>query len=546
MSPQPLSRLDELRQEDAAQKKADQLKLDYIDLKTAPLNIEAIRIIPEIRARAIKTMIFDKKAHEFHVVTTDPAIPETKDLLKEIAKFGTVKVFIASPIGIERFLDNYQFVPKKRQEIVGSVTVSDKYVQTAKDASDPTQLLESYFTTDFDTSEMIIWIFAYALASDASDLHVEPKQDKTLLRYRIDGVLYEIATLPPDLSRKITDRIKLTSRISLNIKNIPQDGRFSIKRDAYDMEVRVSTIPGPEGENVVMRFLNPNTIGLQLADLGFRDQDREIVEREIKKPNGLILETGPTGSGKTTTLYACLKHVASSENKVITLEDPIEYRIPGIEQTQTDAKSGYTFAGGLRAILRQDPDVILVGEIRDQETAEIAMHASLTGHLVFSTLHTNDASGTIPRLLDFKIKPEIIASALNLIVAQRLVRKLCQHCAETVSVEPKLLARMRDILNLDAAQTPELPELLKTTTMKTAKGCERCSGKGYKGRIGVFELIRVNEQMQELIHTNPDELKIKELARANGTVTLQAEGVMKILLGMTDLLEVEKMVGPIL
>ena len=543
---QPLSRLDELRQEDAAQKLADKLKLEYIDLKNAPLNVEAIRIIPEVRARQVKAMIFDHRAHEFSVVAVNPDMQETKDLIKEVSKFGTAKVYVASAIGLERFLDNYQFVPKKRQEIVGSMTVSDKYVTTCKESPDPTKLLESYFTSDFDTSEMLLWIIAYALASDASDLHVEPKQEKTVLRYRIDGVLYPIATMNQEYSRKITDRIKLTSKISLNIKNVPQDGRFSIKRDAYEMEVRVSTIPGPEGENIVMRFLNPNTIGMALEDLGFRAQDRDVVEREIKKPNGLVLETGPTGSGKTTTLYACLKHVASKENKVITLEDPIEYRIEGIEQTQTDSKSGYTFAGGLRAILRQDPDVILVGEIRDQETAEIAMHASLTGHLVFSTLHTNDASGTIPRLLDFKIRPEIIASALNLIIAQRLVRKLCQYCSEPVPVEGKLLKRMYEILNLDAAQTPELPELLKTTTMKIAKGCDKCGGKGYKGRIGVFELIQVNEPMQELIHTNPDELKIKELARKNGTVTLQAEGVMKILLGMTDLIEVEKVVGPIL
>ena len=368
------------------------------------------------------------------------------------------------------------------------------------------------------------------------------------MRYRVDGILYPVAETPITIHRKINDRIKLISRINLNIREVPQDGRFSIKLEKYDMEVRVSTIPGPDGENIVLRFLNPNVIDLQLEDLGMRPEDEEVLRRELKRPNGLILNTGPTGSGKTTTLYACLKRASTTENKVITIEDPIEYHLKGIEQTQIDTKAGYTFASGLRAILRQDPDIILVGEIRDQETAEIAMHASLTGHLVFSTLHTNNAAGAIPRLLDFSIKSEVISATLNLIIAQRLVRKLCPFCSLEVKLEPKLKEKMAQILKNEAQKITDWEKLLAPGKMKKAnpQSCKKCSHKGYQGRVGVFEMIVVNDEMQTLIHKNPDEIAVKNLALSSGTVSLVADAILKILDGTTDLEEVEKMVGPIL
>ncbi len=539
-----LSHLEEARAEDLAQKKADKLKLKYLSMKSLAINTDALKIIPFQKAKTIKALVFDKRIREFDLATVDPETKEVQDLIKEIKKFGKVNVFVVSQISFDKYLENYQLIPKTRESITGSIQLTQKAVKTMGEQKDVKQFLEHYFSEDFDVSEIIAWVISYAMFSDASDLHLEPKQDKILLRYRIDGILYPVAEMPVPVGRKIIDRFKLISAISLNIKNIPQDGRYTIKLENISIEVRVSTIPGPEGENIVMRFLNPKTIGLELEDLGLREQDKEILNHEIKKPNGLVIVTGPTGSGKTTTLYACLKRVATTENKVITLEDPIEYRIPTIEQTQVESKEGYTFASGLRAILRQDPDVILVGEIRDQETAEIAMHASLTGHLVFSTIHTNDASGTIPRLLEFKVKPEIISAAMTLIIAQRLVRRLCPKCRKEIKMKPELKRKISEFLRAEAALVPNLEELLKKDMIYEPVGCAACGGKGYKGRVAVFELILVNDEMQNLIHTDPNEISIRNLAKKNGSLSLMADGILKVLQGVTDLAELEKVVGP--
>lgn len=539
-----LSHLEEARAEDLAQKKADKLELKYLPMKSLAINTDALKIIPFQKAKNIKALVFDKRIREFDLAAVDPETKEVKDLIKEIKKFGKVNVFVVSQISFDKYVENYQLIPKARGSITGSILLTEKTVQTVGEQKDVKQFLEHYFSEDFDVSEIIAWIIGYAMFSDASDLHIEPKQDKILLRYRIDGILYPIAEMPVIVGRKINDRFKLISAISLNIKNVPQDGRYTIKLENTSFEVRVSTIPGPEGENIVMRFLNPKTIGLKLEDLGLREQDKEILNHEIKKPNGLVIVTGPTGSGKTTTLYACLKRVATQENKVITLEDPIEYRIPAIEQTQVESKEGYTFASGLRAILRQDPDVILVGEIRDQETAEIAMHASLTGHLVFSTIHTNDASGTIPRLLEFKVKPEIISAAMTLIVAQRLVRRLCPECRKEIKMDSGLKTKVQSFLKAEAAKVTNLEELLKKDAIYEPVGCPACAGKGYKGRIAVFELILVNDEMQNLIHTDPNEVSIRNLAKKNGSLSLMADGMIKVLNGVTDLPELEKVVGP--
>lgn len=543
---QYISKLEEERIEDLAQQKAKKLGIPYIDLKTIEPNIEALKIIPESKAQQLKAVVFDKKIREFSVAAVNPEQEDVQQLIKEMKKFGTVNVFVASPLSLEHFLKNYQFIPKTRTAISGSITVTKKYIETIRQEKDPGLFLTRFFSENYEISEAVTWIIAYGVAVNASDLHLEPAEDKTILRYRIDGILYPTAEASGTIGRKINDRIKLISRINLNIRDVPQDGRFSIKLDEYDMEVRVSTIPGPNGENIVMRFLNPSTIEMKLEDLGMRDYDFQILSQEIKRPNGLILVTGPTGSGKTTTLYACLKRVATTENKVITIEDPIEYRLKGIEQTQVDAKSGYTFASGLRAILRQDPDIILIGEIRDQETAEIAMHASLTGHLVFSTLHTNNAAGAVPRLLDFKIKPEIISAALNLIIAQRLARKLCPNCSQEVPLENTLLEKIHAVLRQEAKNAPNLDDLLKIRIVKKPVGCLECGGKGYKGRIGIFEIILVDDKMQTLIHKNPDEVLVKNLALESGTVTLMGDALIKALLGITDLEEIQRIVGPII
>ncbi len=337
--------------------------------------------------------------------------------------------------------------------------------------------------------------------------------------------------------------MKLVSGLKINVSDAAQDGRFTTTLKQEDIEVRTSVIPSEYGETVVMRVLDPKTISLSLTDLGLRPDDREIIDRELKRPNGTILVTGPTGSGKTTSLYAFLKAVKSSELKIITIEDPIEYHLDGIEQTQVDPGSGYTFSTGLRSILRQDPDIILVGEIRDLETAEIGMHAALTGHLVFSTLHTNDAAGAVPRLVDLGAKTSIIGPAINIIIAQRLVRKLCDDCKVEIAPNEAILNKIKSFINglpektksLYANQTPKLYE---------AKGCSKCHG-GFKGRIGIFEFLKCGDEMEALIARESTEEAIKKLGRSQGMVEMQGDGVLKAISGLTTLKEVERITGPV-
>ena len=545
MTDKELTQLDLARLEDEAQDLAFKLSLPYLDLETINLNLEALKIIPEAQAKKIQTVVFDQKPGEYYLATVNPEREEVKKLIKEIKKFGETKIFVVSLPKFEKFLENYRFLNIDKSRIIGEISLSDKYLEEIKKQQDVKSFIESFFSQKFDVTEMIYWIIAYALAYEASDLHLEPHEKQADLRYRIDGVLYKIAEIPIDYYFKITDRLKLISGVNLNVRDVPQDGRFKIKTQLAQIEVRFSTIPSQIGENLVLRFLNPKTISLKLENLGLKEQDILVIENELKKPNGLILVTGPTGSGKTTTLYAFLKKVANPENKVITIEDPIEYQLPIIEQTQINDQSGYTFANGLRAILRQDPDIILVGEIRDEETAQIAMHASLTGHLVFSTLHTNNAPGAVPRLLDFKIEPEIIASALNLIIAQRLVRKLCPNCAQEIEIPLEIQEKIKNTLVSNAPSLKNLDKYLKITKYKKPVGCQECNFTGYKGRVGVFEVLKVDDQMQNLINSSPDEIKIKKLALENGMTTMLADGLIKVLEGITDLEELERMVGPL-
>jgi type IV pilus assembly protein PilB len=361
---------------------------------------------------------------------------------------------------------------------------------------------------------------------------------------RIDGLLHSVFSgFKPAVYKSIITRVKLLSNLKLNVQDQPQDGRFTISLTDRAIEIRTSIIPSEYGETAVLRILDPSSLKVNLEDLGWRSDDMAIVEREIKKPNGLILNTGPTGSGKTTTLYAFLRKVSRPELKIITVEDPIEYHLEGISQTQVDTDSGYTFASGLRSILRQDPNVILVGEIRDKETAEIALNASLTGHIVFSTLHTNDAVGAIPRLLDLGILTNILGPSLDLIIAQRLVRRLCPKCKTRKAASADLEAKIRKLIT-------SLPGRVKKSDyakpdLYEAKGCDACGHLGYKGRVSIFELLLVDETIEAAIYGNPTEIQLKGLAKKQGMVTMQEDGILKVLTGVTSFEEVERLTGQI-
>ncbi|OGN06460.1 MAG: hypothetical protein A2669_01645 [Candidatus Yanofskybacteria bacterium RIFCSPHIGHO2_01_FULL_48_25b] len=384
-------------------------------------------------------------------------------------------------------------------------------------------------------------LLAGALKIGASDIHFEPTRENTRLRYRLDGVLDDITAIDKNSYEKVVNRIKVLSRLKLNVDRSPQDGRFTIREGKADIEVRVSVLPSEFGETIVMRLLDPRTIHGKLEDLGMRPDFLELVKEHLKKPTGAIFTTGPTGSGKTTTLYAFVRYLNSPEEKIITIEDPIEYRIEGISQTQVDPSAGYAFADGLRSIVRQDPDIILVGEIRDTETAEIALNAALTGHLVLSTLHTNDAAGTIPRLIDLKVQPQIIAPAIRMAMAQRLVRRLCENCRVKRTAGSDEIQKIKSELepvaakfNLKNLENPEIYE---------PKGCEKCSGKGYKGRTGVYEAFQITPEMEKLIMSNPPLSAVSELAVQQGMITMKQDAYLKLLDGVTDFEEIERILG---
>jgi type II secretory ATPase GspE/PulE/Tfp pilus assembly ATPase PilB-like protein len=385
----------------------------------------------------------------------------------------------------------------------------------------------------------------------ASDVHVEPREKDARLRYRIDGVLQDITSFARDGWALLLSRVKVLSKLKLNVHDVPQDGSFVLKigdptslklRGAGEtFDIRVSILPGVHGENIVMRILSRTTQLVKMTELGMKKRDYDLVLRQLKRPDGMILVTGPTGSGKTTTLASFVQEINSPELKVITLEDPIEYRIPGVEQTEVDEEAGYSFAAGLRSILRQDPDVILVGEMRDIETAEVAVNAALTGHLVFSTLHTNDAPGAIPRLVSMGVKPFVLAPALNIVIAQRLVRKVCSECAQLYTPDEKTRERIAQVMEGVRREVFD-PKTLRDPKLKfkRAKGCPVCGETGYKGRIGVFEIFAVEGKMEQLVLQAADGQTIREEALRAGMTTIAQDGYVKVVEGVTSAEEVER------
>jgi len=418
------------------------------------------------------------------------------------------------------------------KKIVGEVKIS-KEVLKKEIRNVPTFKREIETVLDKETTKIVDTILGGAIKLEASDIHIEPKENEAKLRVRLDGVLQDVLIFERRIYEGLLSRIKLLSGMKLNIFDRPQDGRFTVFFEKLPIEIRSSTLPAEWGESVVMRILNPKSL-ISLEELGLREDLLKIFKEEIKKPNGMIIVTGPTGSGKTTTLYAMLKEIQKPEIKIITIEDPIEYHLEGITQTQVDPKAGYDFANGLRAIVRQDPDVILVGEIRDFETAQIALQAALTGHLVLTTLHTNDAAGTVSRLIALGEKPVNIAPAINMAVAQRLVRKVCKNCSvlEKPNEEEmeKIMKGLKD-LNI---------KISKDLKIKKPKGCEDCNFTGYRGRTGIFEAFLVDDEMEKFILTSPSISALKEMAKKKGMVTMYQDGLLKVINGITTIEEVER------
>ncbi len=537
-----LSSIKKQQDEDNAKALAQKMNLPYLSLKSFPIDNDAILLVDEKDARAGQIAIITKKGKAIRVAVSNPENPRTITLLEKLKNEGyDSNVVIVSGQSLASAWRRYELKKKRLKAPTGVVEIKESEIANLESQIKGLADLKEQLTA-LPITKVLNMITAGALKVGASDVHLEPEENVIRLRYRLDGVLSDIVDFSSTGYPNILSRIKLLSGLKINVHNVPQDGRFTIRQEGRDIEVRVSILPGAYGENIVMRLLDPATIRQKLEDLGMRDDTLDKIKKLLQKTTGAILTTGPTGSGKTTTLYAFLRHVNSPDVKIITIEDPIEYHIKGVSQTQVNASSGYTFAKGLRSIVRQDPDIILVGEIRDAETAEITMQASLTGHAVFSTLHTNNAAGTVPRLVDFGVKPITISPALNAAMAQRLVRRLCENCKK----KQKIAAPDLELLKKYLTNIPKgvgVFEMKDSLEIYYSQGCEECNGTGYKGRTGVYELFEVDEDMEKLIFKSPAISEVEDLAKKKGMITLLQDGLIKVIKGITSIDEVLRVVG---
>ncbi|MEK7564537.1 MAG: GspE/PulE family protein [Patescibacteria group bacterium] len=526
--------------------------LPYINLYNTKIDNEALRAIPEEEATKMNVAPFKLFGKKIFIAVRSPS-PE---LLKELSDMAerknlTPEFYMASSSSLEKTWDRYKEISMAENTRVGGLDISAEILRdTAKDIQHIGDIEKLIATTlkekeTHKISRILEIILAGAIAVKASDIHIEPEKERGRLRLRLDGILQDIIFFDLDTYHLLNSRIKLISQLKLTSK-IAQDGRFNIIESDEEISIRVSLIPGAYGEAIVMRILDPKSIQVNIEELGIEKYLFDIIQKEIIKPNGLILVTGPTGSGKTTTLYAFLRKIYSPEINIITIEDPVEYHLAGITQTQTDVKKGYNFPEGLRSALRQDPDVMMVGEIRDDETAEIAVQSSLTGHMVFSTLHTNNAAGVIPRLIDLKVNPKILVSALSLSIAQRLVRKLCASCkVEKIlnEEESKVIKLVMDSIK-DEGKSLSNYNINPDAPIKVfnAVGCAVCNNIGYVGRLGIFEAIKTDENIEKIILQNPSEREIKKVARTQGILSMRQDGIVKILNGVTSMAEVQSVV----
>lgn len=524
--------------EKEAQRLAEKHNLLYIDLKKTPIEASALSLVPETEAKKANLVTFQKIGNQIKIAVLDPFNNEAIRIIEEVKKEGyKVAVFVVTQESLNWAWKSYAFVHPRRKEQSNFIEVTD-----AKSIDFSGLHQELLSISPEEVTLLVSLILKSAVLIDASDIHIEPQRDQTLIRFRIDGVLYDVAEVEKKKYRSISQRLKLLAGLKLNIENISQNGRFTIQNNKDFIEVRASSLPGPNGEFLVFRLLNPKRTAFGLEDLGLSQKSIEDFNHFLSAPNGMILITGPTGSGKTTTLYTLLKSKVSPGIKIITIEDPIEYRLLGVNQTQISKK--YNFANGLKSILRQDPDVIMVGEMRDKETVKTAIQASLTGHLVLSTLHTNEASGTIARLIELGAEPQILPNALKLIVAQRLVRRLCPDCKEKYKPTPEIKEKLIEALSILSPKSKvkipkDIPYLFK------AKGCEKCHWLGYRSQIGIFEYFNITTKITKAIESEADQSKIRTIAIDEGMVPLFHDGLLKAIEGITSLEEIIRVAGDI-
>ncbi len=537
-------------EEREAERRAQKFGLPYLDLSKSPVELAAFKHIKEAEARSALIAPVKLDGKKLVVAAFDPALPAADKIFKTLARDSglVLDIVVVSMSGLRYAWGFYAQVPSEAAEITGMIGVPDAFygVLESKAAhfEDAQKLITEMRTIEMKTEEVFSTILGLALLHRASDVHFEPGEYGVRIRYRIDGVLHDVASkFSKDSYHALLSRVKLLGKLKLNIIAEPQNGRITVGLPGgKEVEIRVSVVPSEFGETTVLRILYAEALNMTLADLGFRPDDLAIIEHELKEPNGMILNTGPTGAGKTTTLYVFLKAKKKPEIKIITIEDPIEYHLEGIEQTQVEPAAGYNFVSALKSILRQDPDVILVGEINDEETAAVGMQAALTGHLVFATVHANNAPAAIPRLLDLGIKTQTVGPALNLIIAQRLVRKLCEHCRAPMDVAKERRNKIEQFLSRLPKRVARPP--ISKLALYEAKGCPKCGGFGYKGRVGLFELFLVDDVIERVLRTDVTEAGLTDAAKRQGMTTIQQDGILKAITGLTTLEEIEAVTGP--
>jgi len=556
--PKQQERFNELKkkeEEDLVALLATRYGIPHAYLSSASINTDALRLIPEAEARAAGVAPYALSGKRVKVASLAPNKQEVRGIIDDLSRRGyEPEIVMVSHTSIEHAWELYPEISRAQETEAGVFDIAGdtlaKTADTVKSITNINNLVEEIGagTSRNKISRILEALIGGAIAIGASDIHFEPEETRARIRMRIDGVLIDTAYLNPDMYRFILSRIKLLSGLKLNITKNSQDGRLSVKLADTTIDIRTSIIPEQNGESVVMRLLDPESIALNFNDLGINPALFEAIKREISRPNGLVLTTGPTGSGKTTTLYAFLRHIHTPDVKIITIENPIEYHLNGITQTQTNEKEGYTFVQGLRTALRQDPDIIMVGEIRDPDTAQTALNAAFTGHLVFSTLHTNNAAGVIPRLVNLGVNPKLITSGLNISLAQRLTRRLCPVCKRPhipTQEEHTLITAALGRYNEKRGTNETIDHAtLFEANIDPTNHCPMCGGLGYKGRIGVYEGILTDEHIEAVILSDTiTEREIKKAALAQRMPSMAEDGIVgKVCTGLTSFEELRRVV----
>lgn len=512
---------------------AEYVKLPFIELKDKLIRKDILFLVPEVIAGTHKIIAFEKKDETLKLAVINPDDIQTFEFIGRKTEL-IPELYITTPAMLEEALKQYRLSLSAEFKKITEQPVKEEDKKKLQELAENLPIVR-----------IVDSLLEHAIFEGASDIHIEPGEKELAVRYRVDGILHKVMTLPKAIHPGIAARIKILSNLKIDEHRLPQDGRFKIETKEYRFSVRVSVLPIFDGEKIVMRLLNETNVALTLEQLGLLPGPLEIVKRNIKRPHGIILATGPTGSGKTTTLYSILGILNKPEVNISTIEDPIEYKMPGINQAQVNSKIGFSFASGLRSLLRQDPNIIMVGEIRDNETADIAVNAALTGHLVLSTLHTNDAPTTLPRLGDMGIPPFLLAFTSNMIVAQRLVRKLCPECKQPYKLDAEAVKELGKLYNIEDTikslqklKYLKAKEGIRAISFYRSVGCAKCRNTGYKGRLGLYEVMEITQPIKNLIHKKADAIQIAEAAKDGGMITIVMDGFIKAVSGQTSIEEI--------